>query len=117
MSQTCSLFVYGTLREPDLVEQLTGKRFPTEPATLLDYERHEPPGSYAYVLPAPGKRVPGVLIRDLDAASLAAIDEYECLGTLYDRQEVVVETERGYERAFVYVGRPDKGAVRDVVQR
>lgn len=106
--RAANLFVYGTLRDPELVRESTGKTFVTDEATLLDYERRELPDTYAFVVPQPGGRVPGLVLRDVDLASLQAFDVYEGVGTLYERRLAVVATVAGREDAFVYVPQPGR---------
>lgn len=99
------LFVYGTLRDGDLVHSLTGRRFASEAAVLPDFARIEPAGGYPYVLPRRGARVDGILLRDIDEPSLAALDEYEEEGRLYRRERVVVRRADGQTSScFTYVG-------------
>ncbi len=105
MSEPRNLFVYGTLRDPALVKKLTGRSFVTEVAWLLDYQRRQSRNSYPFVVPAKGRRVRGFLLRNVSAASLAALDRYECEGVLYERVPARVRTARGTESAFVYVAR------------
>ncbi|GIW43156.1 MAG: hypothetical protein KatS3mg077_0438 [Candidatus Binatia bacterium] len=106
MSGSVALFVYGTLRDPALVQELTGKSFLTEEAWLLDYRRYAWRHTYPFVRPSPGSRVRGKILKDVDARSLAALDRYECVGTLYDRVLAQAETRSGIVQVFVYVARP-----------
>jgi gamma-glutamylcyclotransferase (GGCT)/AIG2-like uncharacterized protein YtfP len=98
------LFVYGTLMEPDLVQQLTGKRFRTERARLPGFRRIQEPGSYPYILASVNHAVDGLLLRDVDADALRALDRYEDEGGLYLRTKVVVESESGSCPCETYVG-------------
>jgi gamma-glutamylcyclotransferase (GGCT)/AIG2-like uncharacterized protein YtfP len=84
------LFVYGTLMDETLVQRLTGRRFARLPAVLPEFERLQNAGGYPYVVPRAGARVTGWLLRDVDDASLARLDDYEDEGRLYRRMEVVV---------------------------
>lgn len=105
MTHVQGLFVYGTLRDPQLLHEITGKCFPAEEAWLLDYERRQLPGTYPFVVPCKGARVRGIFLRNVDVSSLAALDRYECEGELYDRVVAQVETRQGVELAFVYAAR------------
>ncbi|GBD25469.1 hypothetical protein HRbin30_00792 [bacterium HR30] len=107
MTKPQNLFVYGTLRDPALVKELTGRSFDTEEAWLLDHERRQLPHTYPFVVPAPGHRVRGLLLRNVDSAALAALDRYECEGVLYARVRARVKTRHGIEDAYVYVARGD----------
>src|SRR5689334_16093192 len=84
-----ALFVYGTLLDEARLAELTGRRFPRRPARLEGYARIAPPGGYPYVVPRAGAVVSGVVIDDIDAASLRALDRYEDEGRLYVRRRVV----------------------------
>jgi gamma-glutamylcyclotransferase (GGCT)/AIG2-like uncharacterized protein YtfP len=101
-----SLFVYGTLGDPNLVQELIGRAPPTEPAQLRGFRRITPPGAYAYIVPAPGQVVHGLLLRDLDPLALATMDRYEDEGTLYRRTMIDVLVASGTERAWAYIGIP-----------
>ena len=94
-----ALFVYGTLTDEERLEQLTGRRFPRRRATLEGFARVVAAHGYPTIVPQAGARVEGVLVEDVDAASLAALDVYEDAGRLYARRpaEVLVDGERGVQ--------------------
>src|SRR5688572_27688541 len=75
---------------------LTGRRFPRRPAVLEGFARVQPEGGYPFIVPRAQCRVEGLLIEDVDAASLRALDSYEDEGRLYLRQpvEVIVDGQR-----------------------
>jgi gamma-glutamylcyclotransferase (GGCT)/AIG2-like uncharacterized protein YtfP len=91
-----ALFVYGTLTDEERLEQLTGRRFPRRRATLEGFARVVAEHGYPTIVPQAGARVEGVLVEDVDAASLAALDAYEDAGRLYARRpaEILVDGER-----------------------
>src|SRR2546426_2157212 len=91
-----ALFVYGTLMDEDRLAQLTGRRFPRRRAALEGFARVVAAHGYPTIVPRAGGRVEGVLLENVDAASLAALDAYEDEGRLYARSaaEVVVDGER-----------------------
>ena len=91
-----ALFVYGTLMDEERLEQLTGRRFSRQRAALEGFARVVAAHGYPTIVPQAGARVEGVLIEDVDAASLAALDVYEDEGRLYARRpaEVLVDGER-----------------------
>lgn len=99
-----NLFVYGTLVDLRRVEALTGRQFVRVEATLEGFERLEPDGGYPYVLPKPGGSVAGLLLKNIDTASLHRLDEYEAEGDLYLRREVEVLVAGQPIRAMTYVG-------------
>jgi gamma-glutamylcyclotransferase (GGCT)/AIG2-like uncharacterized protein YtfP len=98
------LFVYGTLTDPERVTALTGKQFSAVDATLTGFERVESPLGYPYIFPRPGAVVHGVLLRNIDPASLVHLDAYEAEGELYRRQVVEVEVVGTRLAAMTYVG-------------
>jgi gamma-glutamylcyclotransferase (GGCT)/AIG2-like uncharacterized protein YtfP len=100
------LFVYGTLLDPARLQGLTGRRFPTRPARLRDFERVAPPGGYPYLVARPGAAVDGLVLEDVDPASLRALDAYEDEGQLYVRRTVEVDTGDGPLTCEVYVANP-----------
>ena len=71
---------------------LTGRRFPCSAALLEGYARIFPRalGGYPTAVPRAGEVVTGLLLEDVDAASLHALDAYEDAGSLYQRQPVEV---------------------------
>ena len=98
------LFVYGTLMDEDTVRRVTGRIFPRARAVLPDFARFHPRGCYAYVLPRRGSEVEGLLLLEIDPASLARLDEYEDEGRLYRRIEVRVVCDGRERSCFTYCG-------------
>lgn len=96
------LFVYGTLKQADLLRRLLGKVPPAVDASLDHYCRYRLRGR-----PYPGIRhrrhdhVDGRLLSGLSATQLRALDHYE--GSEYRRTRVWVNTGRGKLPAWVYV--------------
>jgi catechol 2,3-dioxygenase-like lactoylglutathione lyase family enzyme/gamma-glutamylcyclotransferase (GGCT)/AIG2-like uncharacterized protein YtfP len=89
------------------VQRITGRCFPSEPALLEGFARSllrgaDDPG----IAPRAGAQTSGTLYRDVDPASLAALDRFE--GDLYDRREVVVRTPSGERSAYAWVLRPEE---------
>src|SRR5881628_859989 len=91
-----ALFVYGTLLDEARLEHLTGRRFSRRRAALEGFARAVAAHGHPTIVPQAGGRVEGVLIENVDAASLAALDAYEDEGRLYARRpaEVLVDGER-----------------------
>lgn len=100
------LFVYGTLKNADLVVELTGRCFVTTPAVLHGYRMIEPARGYPYIVRDVQARVGGLLLRDVDLDALRCLDAYENEGALYRRIRVEVVVEGRIEHAQVYVGAP-----------
>jgi gamma-glutamylcyclotransferase (GGCT)/AIG2-like uncharacterized protein YtfP len=97
------LFVYGTLLDDALVQQLTGFRFPKRAAQLGGYRKCTPAGGYPYIVPDDDGTVDGALLCDVADDALRALDAYEDEGRLYRRIEVTVTIDAQPQRAFTYV--------------
>jgi len=113
------LFVYGSLVDPGCLEEVLGHRHLGErlAATLADYQRIAPASSgYPYIIRAPGARVDGLLILDLNPSDLRALDRYEEVDKgVYCRRLVAVEAWGcGRQRlrliAHTYIAGPGLGA-------
>ena len=102
-----SLFVYGSLLSETRLSAVTGRRFPRRPARLDGFERIQPAQGYPYLVPKPGCHVDGLLVDDIDAASLRKLDAYEDEGRLYLRQPVWVSVGDERVAAETYVGNVD----------
>ena len=84
--------------------QITGRRFPSEPATLEGFARSMLRGeAYPGIAPAAGARTQGTLYSGLDPESLALLDRFE--SELYERLELRVATASGERSAFAWVVR------------
>ena len=65
--------------------RITGRRLPSEPATLEGFARSMLRGeAYPGIAPAAGARTPGTLYSGLDPESLALLDRFE--SDLYERR-------------------------------
>jgi len=101
------VFAYGTLEIPALVEAVTGRTFPSEPAVLEGFARSMVRGTvHPGIAPARGARTSGTLYSEVDADSLAALDRFE--GDLYERCEVAVTAASGPLAAYAWVLRADQ---------
>jgi gamma-glutamylcyclotransferase (GGCT)/AIG2-like uncharacterized protein YtfP len=105
------LFVYGTLTDPERVTALTGKQFERADATLSGFERVNSPLGYPFILPRAGSAVRGLLLLNVDPASLVQFDAYEAEGDLYRRQDVVVTVAGRRVAAMTYVGHAIRASV------
>lgn len=104
------LFVYGSLRDPDVRARVLGRpHLAMCPATLRGWRRHMVPG-FAYpflVLATPESVVEGELMLELTVADYVRLDEYEDVDSgLYDRHGAIVETPSGPAGVWVYVKGP-----------
>lgn len=84
-----ALFVYGTLRDPELRERLLSRAVPSSPATLPGYRAARLRNRvYPGLLPAPDATAVGALI-DVDDRELLVLDRFE--GEQYRRIGVRVQ--------------------------
>jgi len=106
MPPTHPLFVYGTLRFPEIVERLCGRRLTGERAVLPGHRCRLVAGErFPAVLPDPGEATPGLLYRQIDERLLTRLDDYE--GAWYQRLLRRVEPCSGPpEEAWVYLLAP-----------
>lgn len=97
-----SLFAYGTLQLPDVLQAVVGRRWQGEPALLVGYGRYRVRGKpYPAVIAEPAGNVAGLLYEGVGAEELALLDSYE--GELYERRTVNVRVGRDAHPAVVYV--------------
>jgi gamma-glutamylcyclotransferase (GGCT)/AIG2-like uncharacterized protein YtfP len=83
------IFVYGTLLNDEVLENILG-HIPTKcSAQLHGYKRVKVLGEkYPAILPDENSKVDGVILIELSATDLKYLDEYE--GMHYERQSVLV---------------------------
>ena len=98
-----SLFAYGTLQFPEIMEAVTGRRFPGTEARVSGYRRRRLEARpYPGIVPRPGEETTGRLYREIDAGSLARLDVFE--GRIYDRRRILATSADGSEVvAWAYV--------------
>ncbi|MCB1366350.1 MAG: gamma-glutamylcyclotransferase [Rhodobacteraceae bacterium] len=100
------LFVYGTLRDDDLLSVVVGRpreTIRTEPAVLPDHQVQKVKGEgYPMIRVMAGASAEGLLISELSAADLARLDYYEG-AHLYDRITVSLKTASGMVEAGLYM--------------
>ena len=114
------LFIYGSLRDPQVRTQLLGPRpdLTTCPATLHGFVRQTVPSfGYPFLVPAdadagpvarPTARVEGELLLGLGAADYRVLDRYEDLDDgWYVRSVVTVQTADGPADAWAYLRGPN----------
>jgi gamma-glutamylcyclotransferase (GGCT)/AIG2-like uncharacterized protein YtfP len=104
MRASVDLFVYGTLMNEDLLYSLTRCRFSRSEAELAGFARLSQPNGYPYIVPRQDATVCGLLLHNIDTASLAILDDYEEEGVLYQRRSVVVTVGERRLPCEVYVG-------------
>lgn len=108
-----NLFVYGSLREPEIFKsvsglgftikrsQARGKTLLAEPAFLARYRKVSPDNVYFYAVADPSSRIEGFVVYDVSTEAMAEIDRYE--GKRYDRETVRVNTAKGLVKAHAYL--------------
>jgi len=108
-----NLFIYGSLRDPQIFKSVSGLSFTinpakavsetllAEPAFLPGYRKVTPDNVYFYAIASPTSRIEGIVIYDVPAQALAEIDRYE--GKRYDRETVHVNTAKGPVEAQAYL--------------
>jgi gamma-glutamylcyclotransferase (GGCT)/AIG2-like uncharacterized protein YtfP len=91
MTPDLPLFVYGTLRDPDILGAVIGRPAPrSRTGWAVGCRAVYFPGQvYPALVAAPGEVAEGLLLDDLGAGELAALDRFE--GELYRRGLVTVE--------------------------
>jgi len=100
--ETSMLFVYGSLRDASLREEIIGRPVETLPATIPDYELGR--ARYFYIRRRPGISTPGLLLLNLTLRDFIALDRYEETPRLYTREKVEVrDAERNPVRCWVYL--------------
>ena len=101
-----SVFTYGTLQIGSVMKAVTGKDFPSFPATLHGYQRFKIKGkTYPGIIKNESSAVEGTLYKGIDAESLVLLDEFEDIS--YERCLVDVMVNDKKENAFLYVTSED----------
>ena len=97
------VFVYGTLQNDSVVQELLGHRLFGRAAVLKDFHRtFDSTIGYYVIRPQEGASVAGTVLDGVDEKSLALLDDYE--GFQYRRIVVQVHTIEGRVLdAYVYV--------------
>ena len=104
---THSLFAYGTLQAPGIMERLLQRSIDTpEAAVLHGFQRtqvkHAPfPG----IQPAETHQTQGAIYTNLTDNDLHTLDHYE--GDLFQRIQVIAQTATSPFRCWVYVIKPE----------
>lgn len=108
---TISLFTYGTLEIPAVLEAVTGRTFPSAAAMLPGHARFLLRGRvYPGIIRDVRSRVTGVLYTGVDADSLALLDRFE--DDFYRREAVRVQPASGcWTDAAAYVVPPAHSAL------
>jgi len=99
-----TLFVYGTLADPGVLQRVAGQSFVAEAAVLDGYRRVEIAGCYPFIEPHAGAQVAGVVLTDVDQETLGRLDDYEDEGVLYHRRPVTVRVGDASRACEAYIG-------------
>ena len=101
-----SIFTYGTLQVPAVMQAVTGKHFASCAAILHGYQRFKIKGkTYPGIVKNENNAVQGILYKEIDAESLVLLDEFEDI--CYERCLVDVMVNNKKEKAFLYVTSED----------
>ncbi|MCH2164719.1 MAG: gamma-glutamylcyclotransferase [Marinovum sp.] len=83
------LFLFGTLRDPNLLEIVAGERCETHPATLLGYDTRAVEGEvFPILVKDTGATADGFCLKDVSPEVMIRLDFYE---TLFDYMRIGVE--------------------------
>ena len=108
-----NLFIYGSLRDPNIFKSVCGFSFTkktakvddralfAEPAFLPHHRPVSPDNVYFYAVSAPSLRIEGLVIHDVPLSAIAEIDKYE--GKRYQRVTVRVNTASVTVQAQAYL--------------
>lgn len=114
---THNLFVYGSLRDPIVLESICGFSFTlkrertsenklfAEPALLDGYRKASPDNVYYYAAPDENNKIEGYIIYNLTEKAIKDIDHYE--GRRYKKEFVKVNTANGLIEAAAYLAKPE----------
>jgi gamma-glutamylcyclotransferase (GGCT)/AIG2-like uncharacterized protein YtfP len=106
------LFVYGTLRDPDVLGAVLGRSATGLSAAAPGYAVvHYPGRVYPALLRRPGASAPGLVLTDISSFEIDLLDAFE--GDEYRREIIAVMIEEELHEAFAYMpvvavaGQPD----------
>jgi len=100
--QTFSVFTYGTLQFPEVMQAVIGLDVKPISATLTDYQRFKiKERTFPGLIKKQGIITDGMLYRDLDEAAIQKLDHFE--DVMYERCLVDVQVNNETKQAFVYV--------------
>jgi gamma-glutamylcyclotransferase (GGCT)/AIG2-like uncharacterized protein YtfP len=97
-----TLFGYGTLTIPEVVEALTGRSVTFTPATAQGFARYRLKGRiYPGIVEAQGETTPGVLYTNLDSELMRLLNAYE--DEIYQTAVIPVRTNGHVHRSIAYI--------------
>lgn len=99
---TYSVFTYGTLQFPEVMQAVTGLNLKPIPATLKGYQRFKiKERTFPGLIEKQDVVTDGMLYRELDEDAIQSLDHFE--DVMYQRRLVDVQVTDNTEQAFVYV--------------
>lgn len=99
-----NLFVYGSLKDPDLFFDITDEVCQEKDhAVLIDFGYTDPVFGYPAIESRKGSRIEGEIIYNVSERALAELDRYEDEGGLYQRITTRVIVEKHEIEAEVYI--------------
>ena len=99
---TFSVFTYGTLQFPEVMQAVTGLELKPVSATLTGYQRYKiKERTFPGLIKKQGIITDGMLYRDLDEDAIQRLDQFE--DVMYERCLIDVKVGDKTEQAFVYV--------------
>jgi len=107
-----SVFTYGTLEVPDVMEAVTGRVFDSAEAITEGYARYLLKGRiYPGITPVSGQATSGRVYFGVSQQALTLLDEFE--DEIYVRQLIAVRTDEGHwYNAYAYIIEPkDRGVL------
>lgn len=112
-----NVFVYGTLKRPELLKSLCHKGFVKKKVKLSGYSLHNVKGAhFPGIMEREGHAVEGLLLRGITPQQLERLDRYEAEGSLYHRRTVTVHDAKGNaEQAETYVFADPKHLIQEEV--
>ena len=99
---TFSVFTYGTLQFPEVMQAVIGLELKPVAATLTGYQRYKiKERTFPGLIKKQGFVTDGMLYRDLDEDAIQSLDQFE--DVMYERCLVEVQVGNEAEQAYVYV--------------
>jgi len=91
-----NLFAYGTLKDPEIMIQVSGFQHRSDRATLLNYVRKKVLGEvYPAIIQQNGSVVEGILYYDVSPRAFHRLDMFE--GRIYVRTDIVTTLHSGMQ--------------------
>lgn len=103
---TFSVFTYGTLQIPAVMQAVTGKELKPVVATLTGHQRFKfKERTYPGIIQNEACSIEGMLYQGLNEETIEQLDQFE--DVMYERCLLDVQAEDRMEKAFVYVTRDE----------